>query len=313
MSQQDQIFGTVFDIQGYSVHDGPGGRTLVFMKGCPMRCKWCSNPEGQSLFPEPLYLKARCVHDALCIKECASGAIGIDGDSLVFDKSKCHKCQEYSCAKVCCGAAVRIAGYKISLDELFRKIQKDRAFWGKDGGVTLTGGEPLLQSEFAVEILKRCYDSYIHTAIETCGFVPRQVYERVIAHLDWMFFDLKHIDDEKHIEGTGVSNKLILENARWLASKFKGRMVFRIVIIPSYNDSDESIDAFVEFIKSLALAEKEVNVLPLHHMGREKYTMLGRKYFYDDLTMSENSRMEGIKEIFISHGIKCYIGSDTPF
>lgn len=307
------IFGTVFDIQGYSVHDGPGSRTLIFLKGCSLECKWCSNPEGQNLFPEPLYLKQRCIHDALCVKECQFNAINVDADSLIFDRSKCSKCDKYFCAKVCCGSAVRIAGYKISVDELFKKVQKDRDYWGKDGGITLTGGEPLMQGDFTLNLLKRCYGSYIHTAIETCGYVSNDIIKRVLGLLDWIFFDLKHMDDDKHIEGTGVSNKLILENAKFLASEFKGRIVFRIVIIPSYNDSAESINNFVKFIRSLPLDNREVNILPLHHMGKEKYTMLGRKYFSDDLTMPQDSKMDEIREIFISYGIKCYIGSDTPF
>lgn len=313
MSQQNQIYGTVFDIQGYSVHDGPGSRTLVFMKGCPLECKWCSNPEGQNLFPEPLYLRQRCIHDTLCVKECQFNAIKIDADSLVFDRSKCSNCDKYFCVRSCCGSALRIAGYKLSVDDLFKKIQRDRNYWGKDGGITLTGGEPLMQGDFTLNLLKRCYDSYIHTAIETCGYVRDDIIKRVPGLLDWIFFDLKHMDDDKHIEGTGVSNKLILENAKFLASEFKGRIVFRIVIIPDYNDSIESINGFIKFIKSLPLDNREVNILPLHHMGKEKHSMLGRKYFSDKLIMPNCSKMEKIKEVFISQGLKCYIGSDTPF
>ncbi len=311
--ENTSIFGTIFDIQGYSVHDGPGGRTVIFLKGCPLECKWCSNPEGQNIFPEPLYLKQKCIHDALCVKECQFDAIKVDVDSLIFDRAKCSTCDKYFCAKVCCGSAVRIAGYKLSVEELFGRVQKDRDYWGKDGGITLTGGEPLLQSEFALEFLQLCYDSYIHTAVETCGFMPRQVYEKAVGYLDWIFFDLKHIDDFRHIEGTGVSNKLILENARFLSSEFNGRIVFRIVIVPGYNDSEESIDGFIEFMETLPMVSKEVNILPLHHMGMDKFTMLGRKYFLDGLIIPRDSDILKIRETFMAHGIKCYIGSDTPF
>lgn len=310
---EKQIDGTVFDIQGHSVHDGPGSRTLVFLKGCPLKCNWCSNPEGQNLFPEPLYLKQKCIYDFLCMKGCISNAIKTDRDSLIFNRVKCMACVDYTCAKACCTSAVRIAGYKLSVDELFKRVQKDRAFWGDEGGVTLTGGEPLLQTEFAIEFLKRCYDSYIHTAMETCGYVCADIIKRVLGLLDWIFFDLKHMDEDKHIEGTGVSNKLILENAKFLASEFKGRIIFRIVIIPSYNDSKDSIRRFSEFISALPLDQKEVNILPLHHMGREKYVMLGKKYYSDGLNMPDDSKMKEIKEIFVSYGIKCYMGSDTPF
>ncbi|OGV17533.1 MAG: hypothetical protein A2X47_04020 [Lentisphaerae bacterium GWF2_38_69] len=308
-----KIYGTIFDIQGHSVHDGPGSRTLIFLKGCPMKCRWCSNPEGQNLFPEPLYLKQKCIYDSLCVRGCPERAIKIDNDILLVDRKKCANCKEYLCAKVCCSGALRIAGRRVSIDEVFTIIQRDRAFWGNDGGVTLTGGEPLMQGEFTLNLLRKCYDSYIHTAIETCGYVSNKTVKSVLPYLDWIFFDLKHINEKKHIEATGVSNKLILDNVKLVASEFKGRLIFRIVIIPDYNDSDEETKAFADFINSLPLKIKEVNILPLHHMGKEKYAMSGRDYYFSDIIYENEERLFEIKRIFNKNNIECNIGADTPF
>ena len=307
------LTGTIFDIQGFSVHDGPGCRTLVFMKGCSLKCKWCSNPEGIKPFPIPMYNKSKCILDGTCVKACPKNAITIKNNSINIDRDKCISCSKKECAEKCITGAIKIAGYKISIEELFKKIQRDRQYWGEEGGITLTGGEPFSQDKFTFEILKKCYENYIHTAIETCGNIPWSVYSKSIKYIDWIFFDIKHINKQKHIEQTGIDNSLILDNISKLAKYFKERLIFRTVIIPDFNDSEKDITELGLFLQKLPRDKKEINILSLHHLAKEKYNMLGEKYFSDNLDIPTKNKLDQIKDIFNSFDIECYINSDTPF
>jgi pyruvate formate lyase activating enzyme len=314
MIKNTPLNGTIFDIQGFSVHDGPGCRTLIFLKGCTLNCKWCSNPEGRNPDPVIMYNHSKCVHDNICIKSCPKNAISTDNNLLKIDRKKCESCNNIkTCVSECPTGALKIAGYRISVDDLFKKLQRDRDYWGKEGGITLTGGEPLFQANFAKKILKLCYESYIHTAIETCGNVPWTAYEKTIPYLEWIFYDIKHINNKKHIEGTGTSNHLILTNAQKLALNFKERLIFRTTIIPGYNDSKEDITELALFLSKLPRQKKEINILSLHHLGREKYRMLGYPYFSNNLEIPKETKMEEIKNIFNNYKIECYINSNTPF
>jgi glycyl-radical enzyme activating protein len=192
-----------------------------------------------------------------------------------------------------------------------KKIQRDRRYWGPGGGVTLSGGEPMFQPEFTTEILKACYDSYIHTALETCGHAPWKYYEKALNYIDWVFFDIKHVDAEAHKKGTGVSNQLIFENAERIASHGSYRLVFRMPVIPGFNDSVENITATAEFIRKAG--KEEVNLLPIHHFGSTKYELLGMKYTCEDIKPPGSEKMRDIEKIFDAYSIKCYIGSLTPF
>jgi len=308
---QPELTGTLFDIQGFSVHDGPGCRTLIFFKGCPLSCLWCSNPEGKNPFPEPLYRKNNCVFDRLCVDACPNSAIHIDRENLSIDRRACAGCEIFACTEACCTGAIQKAGYTITLEQLFAVIDRDRQYWGSKGGITLTGGEPFFQPEFATALLKVCHDKYIHTAAETCGQVYWSHYEAVIPYLDWLFFDIKHMDPGQHKKVTGHANDLVLDNARRFASVFTGRMVFRMTIIPQYNDHPEHIQQLANFI--LETGRKEINILPVHHLGREKYDLLGRDYFTRDFTPPSPESLNMIRDEMESAGIRCYIGSDTPF
>jgi pyruvate formate lyase activating enzyme len=305
--------GIIFDIQGFSVHDGPGCRTVIFLKGCPLRCGWCANPEGLLSSPEIMYYKSECERDYFCIDSCSHHAISFKnkGDFISINRTICKDCTDVKCAPACHQNALRVAGYHITAAELLKKIQRDRQYWGSGGGITLSGGEPLFQPEFAIEILKQCYDSYIHTALETCGYIPYKFFKDALNYVDWLFFDIKNINSEIHQQGTGVPNKLILENATRLASHGNYRMIIRMTIIPGYNDSSEKITATAKFIKKIGL--EEVNILPLHHLGSSKYELLGKEYSYHDIIVPNLEKMEEIKRIFTAYSIKCYIGSLTPF
>ena len=311
MVQKQLSGGYLFDIQGFSVHDGPGCRTLIFFKGCPLQCQWCSNPEGIHPFPEPLYKQSKCTFDKLCIEACPVQAINMEGNTLHFDRVKCSKCSTQDCITACCSSALNLGGYFISVNDLYATIQRDRQYWGEKGGITLTGGEPLYQPAFARDLLKRCYEAFIHTAVETCGLVPIDNYRESLPYLDWIFFDLKHMDPIRHKEATGHSNKMILRSAATLAREFNGRMVFRMPLIPGFNDDDKNIRETADFIKSTG--RNEINLLPVHHFGREKYTLLGQTYYTATFDAVPRKSLERCKTFMESAGIICHLAGDTPF
>jgi len=306
-----EITGYIFDIQGLSVHDGPGCRTLIFLNGCTLNCFWCSNPEGICKKPVPMHFHSRCIACDKCIEECREGAIRRVEGELFISRDSCIICKNKSCVSVCYKDALKLSGYEITISGLLNIIQRDRQFWGSKGGITLSGGEPLLQIDFAEEILKRSHKSYIHTAIETCGNIPYENFKRVIPYLDWIFFDLKHFDSQKHKEGTGTDNQLIIENAKALAKDFEGRVIFRLPLIPEFNDSPENIDSIISFLKEVG--RKEINILPLHHLGREKYRNLNRDYLGLNYPIPNAQNLQMVKQRFKQAGINCYLGSETPF
>ena len=301
----------IFDIQGLSVHDGPGCRTLVFMQGCSLNCNWCSNPEGISKAPVLLYNVDKCRLDGNCVTDCTFDAIKIINDKLLINRENCKNCSDYSCLNNCYTKALSISAKEMGVTELMKIINRDRQFWGKDGGITLSGGEPILQIDFAEELLKQCYDSYIHTAIETCGNIPWSYFERVMPYLDWIFFDLKNPDNLMHKEAVGSGNELILGNVAKLSKEFKGRLIVRIPVIPGYNNTFEIVKEYIRFFKDNNITE--VNLLPLHHLGREKYGLLGRSYLMDINSTPSKSEMEQVTVAFADSGIESYIGSYTPF
>ncbi len=318
MVHPELIMGTIFDIQGFSVHDGPGCRTLIFFKGCSMECAWCSNPEGIFPYPEPLYRDSKCISDGLCVAACPHEAITVsehnEGNRLIFNRKICAGCNTRDCMKACCSGALNIGGYEISAEDLYARISRDRSYWGASGGITLTGGEPFVQPEFAFELLKRCYDGYIHTAVETCGNVPWKNYEKALTYIDWIFFDLKTLHESAidHITSSTVSPiPRVLDNARRLAAEFSGRMIFRLPLIPGFNDDPENISETARFI--LSTGRKEINILPLHHMGREKYNLVGKNYYTSGFQIPGKDELEKIASVFESRGVTCYIGGETPF
>jgi pyruvate-formate lyase-activating enzyme len=333
MDHTKLIRGAIFDLQGFSVHDGPGCRTLIFLKGCSLHCEWCSNPEGIAHFPEPLWNSEKCSSDLACVDACPHQSVSTEKNQLYFDKTKCFSCLTHDCLKACHYGALRLAGYFMTVDEIFRQIARDRQYWGPGGGITLTGGEPFLQPQFSYELLKRCYDSFIHTAAETCGNVPWENIGGTLPYLDWIFFDLKHMNPEKHHQATKLKSvhssaeainpatlpstnpqtvhQRILSNARNLAREFKGRLVFRMPLIPGFNDDIGNISQTATFMQEIGIGE--INLLPVHHLGREKYNLLGQTYYTTNFTIPTGCELNQIREQFAAFGILCYIGSETPF
>lgn len=307
----------IFDIQGFSVHDGPGARTLVFFKGCPLRCYWCCNPESQIMPPQLIYQRSNCVKCYRCVKHaCAKGAISIGNreDYVNINRDICKDCQDLSCIKECYHNALKQAGKKYTLDELMHKIERDRRFWGGRGGVTLGGGEMIVQYRFAANFLEACHESHIHTAIETTAYAPWPHYEMVLKHVDWVFVDLKHMNSDKHREGTGVRNELILENIERMArlsNQGDLRLIVRVPVIQNFNSDDENMLATAQYVRKIGI--KEVNCLPFHRLGSSKYEQLDKVYACKDMQAPPDTLMKHIQSLFEGEGITCYISSDTPF
>ncbi len=310
-SSSSDLKGFVFDIQGLSVHDGPGCRTLIFLCGCTMNCFWCSNPEGISPKPALMYSVSKCILCGACAGKCEHHAINIEDGKLNISRSFCLSCEQQNCTDECYSGALRFSGYEISLPKLYSIIRRDRQYWGSEGGVTLTGGEPLLQLDFVKSLLQKCHEDYIHTAIETCGNIPWNNFQKVIPYLDWIFFDLKNMDNTLHMNATSAGNMLVLENAKRLSDEFQGRLIFRIPLLPGFNDSEENINSVISFLRDTG--RKEINILPLHHLGREKYQLLQKSYTGGSYPVPVKESLETIRKMFNASGVDCYIGSETPF
>lgn len=296
----------VFNIQSYSIHDGPGIRTVVFFKGCPLACAWCSNPESQKRNPEIGIIRERCKLCKACLEICPAHAISIQhGNRLVTDDYLCQYCGK--CETICPNQARKLFGREIEVDELIREIRKDGPFYTRsDGGVTISGGEPTLQIEPLGMLLKGCKDNFIHTAIETCGyFTNQQKINDILRYLDLVLYDIKCIDEQKHVQWTGVSNKLILENAHFLASS-SAEIIVRVPVVPGFNDSREDIRQLGEFISSLS-SVREIELLPYHEWGKSKYEMLEKEYRLTGFPEVKQSRLSEFQSIFESYGLKCLI------
>jgi len=291
--------GLVFNIQKYSVHDGPGIRTIVFLKGCPLSCRWCSNPESQRREPELAFNSGRCLTFAKCtrcLQACLRGAIIREADdSLRIDRSLCSGCP-MNCAEACPSQGLIVYGQERSVDDVLKVVEQDAAFYTRSsGGLTLSGGEPLLQGEFALALLRDARRRRIKTAVETCGMVPWKTLEAAAPYLNYVLYDIKHMDSGVHEEQTGCSNETILENFRKLAALDPDKPILaRTPIIPGFNDSEEAIKAIAEFIKPFPNVRYEM--LPYHRLGTQKYLFLDRVPPMDDVTL-DKSIMTSLLEV----------------
>ncbi len=280
--------GKIFNIQRFSVHDGPGIRTTVFFKGCPLHCQWCHNPEGMTLNPVLFFDSNLCLACGRCIPVCSSGARNMDEQGrMVFTREKCIVCGR--CARECPPKALELAGEIKSAEEILAVLLRDRAFYeNSGGGVTLSGGDPLLQPDFTLALLKLCKENHLATAIETCAQAAWEIILKVAPYVDLWLCDLKHMDGEKHRQFTGVDNERILENLRKIAGE-KWPMIVRIPVIPGFNDTPAEIRAIGEFLKTLNPVPP-VELLPFHHLGESKYRRLGLPYLvHGRPTLSEET------------------------
>ena len=297
--------GVIFDIQRYNLHDGPGIRTLVFIKGCPLRCLWCDNPESQQQLPEIAEFENKCIGCDECFKVCPTGSLRKD-EGWYIDRNTCINCGK--CAKVCPTGARTMIGKEVTVSEVIKEVKKDIVFYNNSGGgVTITGGEPTTQLNFVSELLKACRKNYIHTAMETCGYVEWDKLEFLLTFTDLVLFDLKEMDPEKHRAFTGKSNEIILKNIREI-SRRGYPMIIRILLVPGYNDDEENIHSTALFLKDLPHPPK-VELLLYHQLGINKYKALGRKYSLTHINSLTREHIEKVRLALKSHKISVKVHS----
>jgi pyruvate formate lyase activating enzyme len=298
--------GIIFDLKKYSINDGPGIRTTAFLKGCPLRCQWCHNPEGQSFLPELMVRASRCLQDCLeCLASCEPKALNKVGGIPVVDREKCNACG--ACAEACPTQALEMVGRRVSASELMAEIEKDRIFYEESGGgVTFSGGEPLAQPEFLAEVLAICRKKGLHTTVDTCGHVPLEAFAAVAGLVDLFLFDLKVIDEAKHREFTGRSNRLIQQNLRYLATKGK-RINIRLPLVPGVNDDAENIRQSADFIRSIG-GVSEISLLPYHKLGKEKYKGLHKASPSERFAPPSAKALKRIRAELESQGFKVHLG-----
>ncbi|MEL7566046.1 MAG: glycyl-radical enzyme activating protein [Dehalobacterium sp.] len=284
MKHNSNVKGSVLRIERTSIHDGQGLRTVLFLKGCPLRCRWCSTPESQRPEPEKGYAVDRCTACGICVRSCPEGALSISKDSqkVITDLSKCKNC--FLCVAKCSQRAWKRYGSIMSPEEAVREIAKDEIFFFHSaGGVTISGGEPLRQPDFVAEVLKGCRERGIHTAIETSFHAPWEHVEKILPWLNVLFVDIKHMDRELHRQWVGTDNSLILANIRKAdQSSYPLDIMVRIPMIPGANDSDENLSQTAQFCKSLKKL-KEIELLSYHRLGMETYKNLGLDYSLKEL------------------------------
>lgn len=308
--------GTVFNIQRFTIHDGPGMRTELFLKGCPMRCRWCSNPESHKGYVEPGVYKSKCISVrkcGLCQKACPQeGALVFYRGKLTsIDREKCTNCME--CAEACPADAIKRWGSEMTVDECMEAIRRDVDFYRRSGGgVTVSGGEPLLQSGFVAELFKRCRREDIHTCCESTFHVGWEQVEKVLPYTDLFISDMKHMDDDVHREYTGVGNGLLLENLVKLADR-GCEMILRIPVIPGVNDDTANMEATADFIiERMGNSVRTLQLLSFMRLGEEKYASLGMPYEMKELKFNRRSLQKRVGEMadyFNSKGIHCLVGT----
>ncbi len=306
MQNLESVQGKVFNIQGYSIHDGPGIRTTVFLCGCPLRCLWCANPESGTMEPKLFFMAEKCVGCGKCAAVCPNGAITIVDGKAKTDRTKCKACG--NCVKVCPVEAREIVGETKTAGEVVKKVRQDELFYNTSGGgVTISGGEVLMQPEFAIAVLKLCKEAGINTAIETCGFAKREVFSKVLEYVDLVLYDFKHMDSAKHKEGTGVGNELILENVVKVYHEAKKPVAARVPTIPGYNDTPENMHALGKFITEKMGKDVKVHLLPYHHLGESKTERMEQEVVFSVNTPTDE-HMEELREIVASYGLNAVIG-----
>jgi pyruvate formate lyase activating enzyme len=299
------ITGTIFDIKKFSLHDGPGIRTTVFFKGCDMRCRWCHNPESHRPEPELIFRPDRCIGCRSCLTVCTQRAISLNGDVITHQKEKCIQCG--CCAEVCDAQAREMIGRESTVEEVMAEIEKDLPFYAESGGgVTFSGGEPLLQKDFLASLLHSCRARGIHTAVDTCGSVDWRDIDSIRNQTDLFLYDLKLVDDVLHRKHTGVSNKNILRNLQKLSDQGQD-VIIRVPIVPGITDTGENIRHIGELTMRLSHLRR-LDILPYFHIAAEKYRRLHRVYDLTETRPPGAERMSQIADLLRDFGLKVHIG-----
>ena len=307
--------GIIFNIQQFTINDGPGIRTEIFMKGCPMRCKWCSNPESQKLASEPGVYPSKCISEqkcGLCTKVCKQQAL-LFGEEKIWgiDSSKCIGCTQ--CVEACPSEAIKRWGEHMTVEEVMKVIEKDRKYYERSGGgMTVSGGDPLVQHEFTRELLKASREAGIHTCLESTFYADWDIVADTVQYADLLISDVKHMDSEIHKKYTGMGCEQILDNLAHLAREGH-EMILRIPVIPGINDDMENITRTADFLESqIGSSLRTLQLLSFMRMGEEKCASLGRPYEMKDLEFDREEfqkKVEGIADYFNSRGIHCVVGT----
>ncbi len=289
------IAGRILNIQHFCIHDGPGIRTTVFLKGCPLHCLWCSNPNMQRFERELAYAKTRCIGCGSCVRGCPERCLALTEDGLVVDRERCTLCGK--CTDVCPGKAIRFDGIDMTVEQVMDEVSEDRAFYrNSGGGVTLSGGEALSQKDFTVALLRACKDAGLHTALETTACVPYDRFLETVELVDHLFIDVKHFSAEKHKAVTGADNATILENVRRI-QRAHPNVHIRIPVIPTINDTEAELEAIARFLDPLS-GVRDIELLQYHDLGLAKYEQIGRPYPLAGIAKYDLARLEALVAFF---------------
>lgn len=284
--------GVTFNVQHFSIDDGPGIRTTVFLKGCPLGCPWCHNPEGLRATLDLMWYDVRCIGARDCLRACPEGALDLTPSGMRIDRERCTVCG--ACARACPAGALEIIGRRWTPESLLAELLKDRAFHETSGGgVTFSGGEPMVQAGFLCEVLPGCREAGLHVVLDTCGAAPWDQYQRVLPWVDLVLFDLKIMDPAKHKTATGAANGIILENSRRIAARGVP-MWIRTPVIPGYTSDLENIRAIARFIREGLPAVQRWDLLAYNNLGRPKYHRLDRPYLLENVPLMTRAEMETI-------------------
>lgn len=297
--------GLVFDVQRFSIHDGPGIRTTVFLQGCNLRCFWCHNPESVTPRPQVQFFRDKCIACGACVEACPRGAQVLLDHQRIYLRDICESCGR--CADACFARALVVKGQALSVEQVIAQVDEDRPYYeASGGGVTFSGGEPLLQLEFLSECLRAARQRGLHTAVDTAANVPWAVFEELLPLADLFLVDLKALDGEKHRRGTGSGNARILENLRRLGDD-RAEVWVRVPIIPGFNDDPSELGSIADFLADLR-GVRRVELLPFHHLGAGKYESLGAEYRTRDLKPPTEARMAELAGILARQGLDVRTG-----
>ncbi len=296
----------IFEIQKMSTEDGPGIRTTVFMKHCPLKCVWCHNPESIPKKPLLEWLKHKCIGCKTCVETCKQHALSLDKEGLHIDREKCISCGE--CVEACPSTALHMFGTWWDLEDLFHEVHKDRVYYIKSGGgITVSGGEPTLQPEFIEHFFKKCKENGLSTALDTCGYASKETFKKILPYVDLILLDIKEIDPEKHKEYTGVSNEKILENAKWLASYVKDhnkKIWIRTPLIPNYTATKENIKGIGTFIvNELENIPERWDLLAFNNLCAAKYDRLDIDWPLNGLPLMREETIEKLYKLAKDTGV----------
>jgi len=298
------VCGTVFDIQRFSIHDGPGIRTTVFLKGCPLTCPWCHNPESQRRHPQLLFYANKCIGCGKCFELCpVSGAL-VPGAEERIDRELCDNCGK--CTEMCYAQALEICGKEMTVEEALTEVEKDRPFYEtSDGGMTISGGEPMAQPEFTIELLRAARAAGLHNVLDTSGYGKPEHLKQAAELTDLVLFDIKIFDPEFHKQATGVDNRQILDSLR-LLMEMEVPVIFRTPVIPGYTDARENIQAAALLAARMANVQ-ELHLMRYHRLGESKWKRLGHEYALEGVGPPTEEAMEGLRELAESQGITAKI------